>query len=80
MSVSIEGKVDVEAIIGDESEKEIKLEEEIGAWAEAEAEEGVEASSKDWVTGRLAVSVIWGLGFLKLWDVDIARVIRPRGR
>jgi len=31
MSVSIEGKVDVEAIIGDESEKEIKLEEEIGA-------------------------------------------------
>ena len=86
MSVGTEGKVDVEAIIGEESEPEVELE-EFDAWAEAEAEADPEAepeaSSKDWVTGRLAVSVIWGLGFLELWDVDIARVIRrsiSRGR
>ena len=76
MSVGIEGDVEVEAIIDEGWDPEIELEEEVDAWEEADAEEGLEASSKDWVTGRLAASVTWGLGFPEIREVDIARAIR----
>ena len=76
MSVGIEGDVEVEAIIDEGWDPEIELEEEVNAWEEADAEEEGEASSKDWVTGRLAASVTWGLGFPESREVDIARVIR----